>query len=199
MAIDRFRGSMAEYLGKLKADKAIEALKVLTEARESLQGGLLPRPQQLLETSECAKKLVGQVIRADNVISEVEEFTGRITKRLNEVGIELPGTAILYPEATRKTTDPTRKRELGILKAGLGDTKLFNHLTEEVKERTLNSIGLPTRNWYSLKRAGVHNIREVIELTEDDLLGVRSFGPASLNELLNRLLDHGVYPADIEE
>ncbi|HLZ07991.1 MAG TPA: DNA-directed RNA polymerase subunit alpha C-terminal domain-containing protein, partial [Chloroflexota bacterium] len=41
-------------------------------------------------------------------------------------------------------------------------------------------------------RAGITKVGQILEMSEDDLLGVRNFGHKSLDELRERLAAHGI-------
>jgi DNA-directed RNA polymerase subunit alpha len=51
----------------------------------------------------------------------------------------------------------------------------------------IEDLDLTVRAYNCLKRAGITKIGQVLEMTEDDLLGVRNFGRKSLEELRERL------------
>lgn len=51
----------------------------------------------------------------------------------------------------------------------------------------IEDLDLSVRAYNCLKRAGITKVGQVLEMTEDDLLGVRNFGRKSLDELRDRL------------
>src|SRR5919197_5266279 len=51
----------------------------------------------------------------------------------------------------------------------------------------IEDLDLTVRAYNCLKRAGITKVGQVLEMTEDDLLGVRNFGRKSLDELRDRL------------
>ena len=51
----------------------------------------------------------------------------------------------------------------------------------------IEELDLTVRAYNCLKRAGITKVGQVLEMTEDDLLGVRNFGRKSLEELRERL------------
>ncbi len=54
-------------------------------------------------------------------------------------------------------------------------------------ETPIEDLDLTVRAYNCLKRAGITKVGQVLEMTEDDLLGVRNFGRKSLEELRERL------------
>ena len=53
----------------------------------------------------------------------------------------------------------------------------------------IEDLDLSVRAYNCLKRAGITKVGQVLEMTEDDLLGVRNFGRKSLDELRDRLAE----------
>jgi DNA-directed RNA polymerase subunit alpha len=53
----------------------------------------------------------------------------------------------------------------------------------------IEDLDLSVRAYNCLKRAGITKVGQVLEMTEDDLLGVRNFGRKSLDELRDRLTE----------
>src|SRR5436190_18872016 len=51
----------------------------------------------------------------------------------------------------------------------------------------IEDLDLTVRAYNCLKRAGITKVGQVLEMSEDDLLGVRNFGRKSLDELRDRL------------
>src|SRR5207248_7150496 len=56
----------------------------------------------------------------------------------------------------------------------------------------IEDLDLTVRAYNCLKRAGITKVGQVLEMSEDDLLGVRNFGQKSLDELRERLAAHGL-------
>ncbi|HZQ98506.1 MAG TPA: DNA-directed RNA polymerase subunit alpha [Chloroflexota bacterium] len=55
----------------------------------------------------------------------------------------------------------------------------------------IEDLDLSVRAYNCLKRAGITKVGQVLEMTEDDLLGVRNFGRKSLDELRDSLAERG--------
>ena len=48
------------------------------------------------------------------------------------------------------------------------------------------------RTFNCLRRAGLLNLRALAVVTESDLIGIRGFGKKSLNEVRDKLAEHGL-------
>jgi DNA-directed RNA polymerase subunit alpha len=57
----------------------------------------------------------------------------------------------------------------------------------EQYDMPLEQLGLSARTFNSLRRSGITKVGELLERTDDDLLGLRSFGQISLAEVKDRL------------
>ena len=57
----------------------------------------------------------------------------------------------------------------------------------EQYDMPLEQLGLSARTFNSLRRSGITKVGELLERTDDDLLGLRSFGQISLAEVKGRL------------
>jgi hypothetical protein len=53
----------------------------------------------------------------------------------------------------------------------------------------IEDLNLSVRAYNCLKRAGITKVGQILEMSEDDLLGVRNFGHKSLDELRERLAE----------
>jgi len=57
----------------------------------------------------------------------------------------------------------------------------------EQYETSLEQLGLSARTFNSLRRSGITKVGELLERTDEELLGLRSFGQISLTEVKDRL------------
>ena len=65
-------------------------------------------------------------------------------------------------------------------------------IPQRLYEMPIEDLNLSVRAYNCLKRAGITKVGQVLEMSEDDLLGVRNFGHKSLDELRERLAAHGI-------
>src|SRR5207244_6558085 len=60
-------------------------------------------------------------------------------------------------------------------------------IPQRLYEMPIEDLNLSVRAYNCLKRAGITKVGQILEMSEDDLLGVRNFGRKSLDELRDRL------------
>jgi DNA-directed RNA polymerase subunit alpha len=73
---------------------------------------------------------------------------------------------------------------------------------DEVVDIPIEELDLSVRVFNSLKRTGITTVQEVLDLNnkgDDALLSIRNFGVKSLNELKDKLEDHGYLWEDSPE
>jgi DNA-directed RNA polymerase subunit alpha len=69
----------------------------------------------------------------------------------------------------------------------------------EQYEMPLEQLGLSARTFNSLRRSGITKVGELLERSNADLLGLRSFGQKSLDEVKERLEALDIHPLPLEE
>jgi DNA-directed RNA polymerase subunit alpha len=65
-------------------------------------------------------------------------------------------------------------------------------VSPEVYQTPIESLQLSPRTLNCLKRAQINRVGEVLEMADDDLLKIRNFGEKSLDELKEKLAEHGI-------
>lgn len=58
---------------------------------------------------------------------------------------------------------------------------------EETLNMTIEEMEFSIRTYNCLKRAGIKTVRDLTEMTEDDMLKVRNLGRKSLDEIIHKL------------
>ena len=86
---------------------------------------------------------------------------------------------------------PTRRAERGSLGAGAIPTHILDMPIEQ--------LDLSQRTYNCLKRSQITKVGQVMQMSEDELLSLRNFGQKSLEELRDRLREHGLLPEGGEE
>ena len=61
----------------------------------------------------------------------------------------------------------------------------------EVETKPLADLGLSPRVLNALRSRQIEQVGQVLQMDEDQLLAIRNFGPQSLRELLDSLIEHG--------
>ena len=68
-----------------------------------------------------------------------------------------------------------------------GETK-----RDQVLEMTVEELELSVRSLNCLKRAAIHNVEDLINRTEDEMMKVRNLGRKSLEEIIQKLQSLGL-------
>jgi DNA-directed RNA polymerase alpha subunit len=68
----------------------------------------------------------------------------------------------------------------------------FSGEAEAKLATTIEDLKLPTRVQHCLQRYGIKTVRELVELTLNDLLRMRGFGPKCAQELNERVVAFGL-------
>ena len=124
---------------------------------------------------------VGQVSNYDRLVLEVWT-DGTITSR----------------EAVSKSAEILTKHfslfyELGKVLIE-GEEPLAPAIAPEKYEMPLEQLGLSARTFNSLRRSGITKVGELLEKSDEELLGLRSFGQRSLEEVREKLATLDLYP-----
>jgi len=80
-----------------------------------------------------------------------------------------------------------------------GEKVIAPAIPPEQYEIPLEQLGLSARTFNSLRRSGITKVGELLEKSDDELLGLRSFGQKSLDEVKERLEAHDLRPPASEE
>ncbi len=70
---------------------------------------------------------------------------------------------------------------------------------DKVLEMVVEELDLSVRSYNCLKRAGINNVGELIQKTEEDMMKVRNLGKKSLQEVQNKLASLGLSLKEKEE
>lgn len=72
-------------------------------------------------------------------------------------------------------------------------------IPQQVYDTPIEELELSVRSYNCLKRVGITKVGQILEMSEDDLLGVRNFGRKSLDELQERLAARGFLATNGED
>lgn len=67
-------------------------------------------------------------------------------------------------------------------------------ITPEVYDTPIEELELTTRTYNCLKRADITKIGQLLQMDEKDLLSVRNLGSKSIDEIKEKLVEHGYLP-----
>ena len=68
-------------------------------------------------------------------------------------------------------------------------------ITPEVYDTPIEELELTTRTYNCLKRADITKIGQLLQMDEKDLLSVRNLGSKSIDEIKDKLVEHGYLPS----
>ncbi len=68
-------------------------------------------------------------------------------------------------------------------------------ITPEVYDMPIEELELTTRTYNCLKRADITKIGQLLQMDEKDLLSVRNLGSKSIDEIKDKLVEHGYLPS----
>ncbi|MCL2577206.1 MAG: DNA-directed RNA polymerase subunit alpha [Defluviitaleaceae bacterium] len=72
-------------------------------------------------------------------------------------------------------------------------------IKERMLEMSIEELDLSVRSYNCLKRAGINNVEDLANKTEDDMMKVRNLGRKSLEEVLKKMTDLGLALQSSEE
>ena len=84
--------------------------------------------------------------------------------------------------------------ELGkvVARPGVRQTLGTTAISPKVYDTPIEELDLSVRTYNCLKRSGITKVGQILEMDEQDLLGVRNFGRKSLEELQEKLAQRGL-------
>ncbi len=136
----------------------------------------------------CAKTVepcrVGQHTNYDRLILEIET-NGSISPRdaVIEAADIINQHMAAFMDLAEDEEDPQE------------DVSIFSNEEEEENtelDKQIEDLDLSVRSYNCLKRAGIHNVRQLVEFSENDLLNIRNFGVKSIEEVRDKLEDAGL-------
>lgn len=136
----------------------------------------------------CAKTVepcrVGQHTNYDRLILEIET-NGSISPR--DAVIEAADIINQHMAAFMDLAEDEEESQ--------EDVSIFSNEEEEENtelDKQIEDLDLSVRSYNCLKRAGIHNVRQLVEFSENDLLNIRNFGVKSIEEVRDKLEDAGL-------
>lgn len=124
---------------------------------------------------------VGQQTDYDSLIIEI------LTDGTIEPNDALAEAAQILVEHAKVFAD--FNREPSVAETATGPT-----IPEEVQNTRLTDLGLSPRVTNALRSRGIETVGHVLTTDPDTLMSIRNFGPRSLNELRDKLIEYGYWP-----
>jgi carbon monoxide dehydrogenase subunit G/predicted flap endonuclease-1-like 5' DNA nuclease len=105
--------------------------------------------------------------------------------------------AATEPAATESATGPAADAGSGLSAAASASDELApdpgqDDLAQDDLAQPIEELSLPLRAHNSLRREGVHTVADLVAKTPQELLAIENIGPASVEEIRQRLADRGL-------
>jgi DNA-directed RNA polymerase subunit alpha len=134
--------------------------------------------------------LFSPIPRVNFIIEDVHTDSGEMHDRLViEIwsdGTVKPGDALAHA-AQIIAQHFNRIAMLGQPQATQEEPDERRAISSEIDNRTIDDLGLSTRTYNSLRRAGITSVGQLLALGERDLQAIRNLGPRSVDEIRERL------------
>ena len=122
---------------------------------------------------------VGQVTDYERLIMEVwTDGTIRAVEAIQQAAENLVDHFFLFSNLNKVAEEGTERLPLVV--------------SPEIYQTPIEKLELSPRTLNCLKRSHISKVGEVLEMSDDELLKIRNFGEKSLDELKEKLAEHGV-------
>ena len=122
---------------------------------------------------------VGQVTDYERLIMEVwTDGTIRAVEAIQQAAENLVDHFFLFSNIDKVAEEGTERVPLVV--------------SPEIYQTPIEKLELSPRTLNCLKRSHISKVGEVLEMSDDELLKIRNFGEKSLDELKEKLVEHGV-------
>jgi DNA-directed RNA polymerase subunit alpha len=122
---------------------------------------------------------VGQVTDYERLIMEVwTDGTIRAVEAIQQAAENLVEHFFLFSNINKVAEEGTERLPLVV--------------SPEIYQTPIEKLELSPRTLNCLKRSHISKVGEVLEMSDDELLKIRNFGEKSLDELKEKLAEHGV-------
>jgi len=122
---------------------------------------------------------VGQVTDYERLIMEVwTDGTIRAVEAIQQAAENLVDHFFLFSNINKVAEEGTERVPLVV--------------SPEIYQTPIDKLELSPRTLNCLKRSHISKVGEVLEMSDDELLKIRNFGEKSLDELKEKLVEHGV-------
>lgn len=78
-------------------------------------------------------------------------------------------------------------------------TEVVEDSNAKIMDMTIEDLDLSVRSYNCLKRAGINNVSELVQKSEDDMMKVRNLGRKSMEEVKKKLIELGLGLSEDEE
>lgn len=203
-AVDRFSSAMDTWISEqigVQGVKHGETSHVLFKTTTYLS------PKDAEELSRVASKHIGNALDLVRIRESIFSFTESLAEQLRPYGT--PPVEILFQEYEPVIKEPKTVNNSGTLeKAHIVYSKLPPEEFETRNRIKLDGSGRPipaalmdtpiefldlkSLPYNILKRNRVSTVGQILELSKEELLGLRNFGRGCLEQVLDKVLSHGI-------
>ncbi len=173
--------------GKLEIEMTVERGKgyVPSDHREGMPIGVIPVDAIFTPIRKVNFNVehtrVGQVTDFDRLVMEIwTDGTISPPDALSQSADVLVRHLNLLTDLAVKPSARPEKQPMAV-----------SSIPSKVYDVPIEDLDLSVRAYNCLKRAGITKVGQILEMTEEDLLGVRNFGRKSLDELRDKLQQRG--------
>lgn len=124
---------------------------------------------------------VGQVTDYDKLILEVWTDGSYLPEEAISMAASILTTHL---ELFSSLTEQPHEREITVEKS--------EERKDKALDMTIEELDLSVRSYNCLKRAGINSVQELCQRTEDEMMKVRNLGRKSLEEVMEKLKEHGL-------
>jgi DNA-directed RNA polymerase subunit alpha len=78
-------------------------------------------------------------------------------------------------------------------------TEVVEDSNSKIMDMTIEDLDLSVRSYNCLKRAGINNVSDLVQKSEDDMMKVRNLGRKSMEEVKKKLIELGLGLSEDEE
>ena len=78
-------------------------------------------------------------------------------------------------------------------------TEVVEDSNAKIMDMTIEDLDLSVRSYNCLKRAGINNVSELVQKSEDDMMKVRNLGRKSMEEVKKKLIELSLGLSEDEE
>ncbi len=188
--------------------KSIRYYTLSPEKRIAYDAKIAQQEQEKIRKQQEFQKLTGLNLDVDTPIKNILELPDVILNRLIKHGINTIGKlsacsienlkhitrgfdanafAKLIEELNRIGLFLKNDNELSIIKLKMLKQRMEDNPNKPLSEYPIEALELSTRSYNVLKRRGIRNIEDLINLTKEDLYQFNNIGAKSSNEIIEVL------------
>lgn len=180
--LDTYTAGLIEALDTLEEREKKVILKRFRDRMTLAQVG-----EGMSITRERVRQIEAKALRKLRHPSRIKLMQGVSLVEYNQLYAELNDLKLLNDELNNKLNKIVK--DIENLPHILDLSRIIND--GEFKNKPIEELNFSVRTYNSLTRAGVENLRDLLNMTELEVMGIRNLGRKSLNEIVQTLDDLG--------